>query len=211
MTYKNYVTKFSVALLSSIIGLSTAGAFNTVHETGDLLKEKEKQFTPELQFITSGNTGINLIGRFDMGYSSDSNLRFLIGTGTTDLEAGAFYKWVPYPDFEKQPAIGFTVGAQYARYEKSSKLDSKNEISFRIIPFTSKKFETEKGIFTPYASLPIGFTNYDSKSYTPVQLVLGSRYKHPDFDTCEFSAELGFNINDSDAHISFAAIFPAFE
>jgi len=203
--------KSYVSLILALFFSQYALAFNSLQETGDLLKESEKQLLPELQFVTSGNTGVNLIGRFDMGYDADSNLRFLVGTGATDVELGAYYKWVPYPDYDKQPAVGFSFGFEYARYKKENIATPKNDIGIRAAPFVSKKFETEKGLFTPYGSLSLGFNSYDSDRYTPVQLILGSRYKHPEFDTCDFSAELGFNLSDADAYFSVAAIFPAFE
>jgi hypothetical protein len=201
--FTRFLTLSSLAVLT--MTAPSAFAFYTVQESGDLLKPKEMQAGGEIQFITSGNDGVNFIGRLDKGLTDDSNLRFIAGAGTTDVFFAAYAKWVPFPDFEKQPAIGFSAGVQYGHYESS------NELGLRFIPFVSKKFDTEIGELAPYAALPLGFMNYDDEGYTPVQLTLGSRYKHPDFDSCEFNAELAFDVNDAFAYLAFGAIFPAFE
>lgn len=180
-------------------------AFYTVQETGDLLKPEQMQFGTELQFITTGDDGIDLVGRFDKGLTEDKNLRFEAGTGTTDAFFGGYLKWVPYPDFENQPAVGVDVGAHFANYEDES------ELTLRIIPFVSKRFESTQGDFTPFASLPLGFGTYNDDSISPFQLVVGSRYSHPDFEYCDFSVELGIKLNDAPTYFSVGAIFPAFE
>ncbi|OFZ13585.1 MAG: hypothetical protein A2Z20_04705 [Bdellovibrionales bacterium RBG_16_40_8] len=188
-----------------IFTANAAHAFYTVQESGDLLKPEQMQMAAELQFVTSGNDGINLLARFDKGFDNDSNLRFVGGLGTTDFILGGYFKWVPYPDYEEQPAIGFTFGAQLARYE------GENELSGRIIPFVSKKLDSDNGEFTPYVSLPFGFSNYNDHGRSPLQLVIGSRYRHQEFDKCDFNAEIGFDLNDAATYISLGAIFPAFE
>lgn len=179
-------------------------AFYTVQDTGELLKPEENQLSGEVQFITSGDEGVNAIAIYDRGIDEESNLRVTAGAGTTDVVIGAFYKWVPYPDFDKQPAIGFIFGAHYAHYE------DENELAGRIIPLVSKKFDSDLGLFTPYIAVPVALSNYDDDTNAPIQLVLGSRFRHHNFDHFDFNAELGFDINDSFAYISIGAIFPAF-
>jgi hypothetical protein len=201
--FKLPIYSLLIFTLTLIVGASTYAHY-TVQDTGDLLPEDKTQAAAELQLKTSGDEGLNVIGRLDKGFDSDSNLRFLFGAGTTDFEIGAFYKWVPFPDFEKQPAIGFTFGAHMARYT------GENELAARFIPLISKKFETDSGDFTPYFAIPMAFSNYNKDGFSPVQLVLGSRYKHPEFEHCDFTAELGFNLHDAFTYISVGAIFPAF-
>lgn len=195
--------KFQLFIVLILIP-TLALAHYTVQDTGDLLKEDEMQFSSEVQFVTSGDEGVNLIGRFDKGFDSDSNLRFLVGAGTTDFEIGAFYKWVPFPDFESQPAIGLTLGTHVAKYAGHT------ELGVRAIPFVSKKFETDHGDFTPYIALPLAYANYDHDGYSPIHLTLGTRYRHPDFEQCDFTAELGFDLHEAFSYVSIGAIFPAF-
>lgn len=196
---------FIATVLSLVCYPFSSHAFYSVHETGDLLKPEQMQIGGELQLITNNDEGVDLVGRFDKGFDEDRNLRFEVGTGTTDFFLGGYVKWVPYPDFEKQPALGVNFGAHYAHYE------SNNELTLRAIPFASKKIESTDGDFTPYVSLPLGLGTYDDDSVTPLQIVFGTRYHHPDFAHCDFSAELGIELNDAPTYFSISAIFPAFE
>lgn len=198
---RSLLGRFFLVLATIFLVSPAALAFYTVQDTGDLLDEKEYKFSAELQFITSGDDGVNVIGRFDTGFDEDSNFRFLAGVGTTDYVFGAFYKWVPYPDFEKQPAIGLTSGVQLAKYEDET------EMALRFIPFISKQFETDIGTLTPYTSLPVNIRHYDGETDMPVQLILGTRYRHPEYDEVEYTAELGFEIQDAVTFISFGVMF----
>jgi hypothetical protein len=202
-----------LATLIAVAGLflhPTPGhTFYSVHETGELLKPEEIQLGGEVQFVTNRDEGVNLIGRADKGFRDDMQFRLFAGSGTTDAQLGALLKWVPFPDTETQPAVGFDFGFHWAHY------DSNNELALRAIPFVSKKFVTETaGDFSPFAALPLALRNYDDDqggddAEFPVGLVLGSRYHHKDFEFCDFSAELGFNLAKSPAYFSVNLIFPA--
>src|SRR5690606_35892384 len=117
-----------------------AFAFYTLFETGDLLPEDKMQVSAEAQFVTSGDDGTNIIGRLDKGFDDESNLRFMAGVGTTDFQFGGFLKWVPFPDFGNQPAIGFTFGAHVARFDSEGRNESADvgdgtELALRVNPF----------------------------------------------------------------------------
>jgi hypothetical protein len=180
-------------------------AFYTFQDTGDLLKEGQMRWATEVQFITSGDDGANIIGRLDKGYSEEVNLRFEAGVGTTDYVFGGYVKWVPFPDFDKQPAIGFQGGVHVASFEDET------ELALRFTPFASKEFDTDIGLLTPYAALPFAFRSYNDESDIPLFFTLGSRYRHPEFQHCDFTAELGFDVSDAFSYLSIGAIFPAFE
>ncbi len=203
--FKNSSFSFTFVHIAIAAFSLQAQAYYTVQETGDLLKPEQKQAAGELQFITSGDDGINFIGRFDTGFDDESNLRFEGGIGTTDFFLGAYLKWVPYPDFDKQPATGVTFGAQYGH------LESENDVAVRAIPFVSKNFFSDHGSYSPYFSLPVAFSTYGEGNSLPIQAVLGSRYRHPDFEHCDFNFELGFDLNDSFSYVSLGAVFPVFE
>lgn len=195
-----------VLCFGALLHLSQALAFYSVQESGILVKENMWQPGAEIQLITNEDEGMNFLGRLDRGFNDESNFRFIAGTGTTSFVAGAFFKWVPFPDLESQPAVGFTVGGHVARYE------GENELALRLIPFASKSFEVDTGLLTPYVSLPIAFSDFADEDRTPIQLVIGSRYNHKEFEHCEFSAELGIELNDNaPTYISVNAIFPMFE
>ena len=198
--FNSWLTIFSFVSLFSL----PAQAFYTVQDTGDIIDFDKNQFSTQVQFVTNGDDGVNLIGFYDKGVDEESSFRAEVGTGTTDILLGVRYKWVPYPDFDKQPAIGFIFGFHYANFE------DENEIALRAIPILSKKLDSSVGLFTPYAALPIGFSNYDDDTETPIQLSLGSRFRHPNFSSCDFNVEVGFELSDAITYISVGAIFPAF-
>jgi hypothetical protein len=179
-----------------------ANAHYSFQDTGDLLAPGRFAVGSELQFVTSGDNGVNILGKFDGGFVEDLNYRFIVGSGNTDLQLSALLKWVPVPDYGKQPAFGITTGVLYARFE------DENELSLRVVPFTSKKFEVSFGTLTPYAALPVAVRTYDSDTDLPVQLALGSKYVHPDVSGTEFTAEIGFDIDKAFNYFSVGAIFP---
>src|SRR5690606_13854627 len=108
--------------------------------------------------------------------SDDSNVRGIIGFGTTDFQVGGFYKWVPIPDVEGQPAIGFAAGVLYARTE------GLNDLSLRFHPLISKQYQIDWGEITPYGSIPIGIRSIDGETDVPVQAVIGAELKTSHWD-----------------------------
>lgn len=185
-----------------LITVSQAQAYYTFQDTGSLLAPGEKAVGGELQFKTSDNSGTNILGRYDGGWKDDFNYRFLVGLGKIDFQAGAFVKWVPFPDHDKQPAIGVSFGGLLASF------DNDTEFAFRAIPFASKEFEVEFGQLTPYAAFPLGIRTYDGEEDSTAQFVLGSKYVHPDQPGAHYFAEFGIDIDDAFSYISFGATFP---
>lgn len=198
----------SAALLIATISFSQlANAFYTFQETGDLLAPDRYAVGTELQFRTSNGSGVNILGRVDGGFSDEWNYRGFIGLGDTDFQVGGHLKWVPFPDFEKQPAIGVTFGGHIASYAVGDR-GSKTEFALRTMPFISKSYEAEVGQFTPYASLPLGLRTYDEETDATVQLALGTRFIHPEMLGAHYFAEVGFNLDNVFAYISVGANFP---
>lgn len=192
-------------VLIALMASAPALAHYSVQDTGELLEPGRYAVGTELQFVTSGDDGANILGKFDAGFSDSFNFRGIVGTGDTDFQLQALVKWVPIPDFEKQPAFGVLAGPLYARYS------GENELSLRVVPFVSKKFEVEFGTLTPYAALPFAIRTYDSDTDAPFQFALGTKYSHPDLKGADFTAEIGFDIDKAYNYISFGAIFPLSE
>lgn len=193
---------FSDLLLAAAVVLLTlpAQAFYSTFTTGDMLAEDKYEAGVETQFVTSGDDGVNLVGRLDVGYNDESSFRGMLGFGVTDFQVGGFYKWVPIPDYDNQPAMGILAGAQYAKYNNES------EVALRVHPFLSKKFEVDFGDLTPYAALPIGLRSYDGDTDLPLQLALGSRLRTDHFEKIEWMAEIGMNLSDAFTYISVSAV-----
>lgn len=199
----------AAALMATMILSSPAFAFYTFQDSGDLLAPGRYATATEVQFLTSRDSGANFVGKIDGGLNDEFNFRATIGTGNTDFQIQGLLKWVPIPDYENQPAIGVTTGFLWARYEsRASRDETENEFSVRVIPFLSKKFETENmGAITPYVALPFAIRDYGSESDVPFNLALGTKYAHPDVQGVAFTAELGFDIDESFDYVSIGAIF----
>lgn len=199
---KIYCSLYTFSLIATFILTLPSYAYYSTMDTGDLLRQGNHKVSAETQFITDKGSGANFVGRFDSGLTFDSNIRGMIGFGTTDFHIGGFYKWVPIPDIDNQPAIGLLAGVLYARD------DGLNELSVRLHPLISKMFPLDFGDLTPYASLPIGLRSQDkkadrsSKVDVPVQIAAGAQLKTLHFERLLFNLELGFDINKAYTYIS---------
>ncbi len=192
------------ALLFSALnfGAKTSSAFMTVQESNELTPEGKYKIGAEPQFRTSDGSGFNFSGFFDRSLGEALSVRGTLGTGDTDFSAGASLKWVPYPDFDKQPAIGGKIGAYIWRE------GSENYTTFRIEPLVSKKFDTDIGTLIPYAAFPIMFNSGSNYNKTSLQIAAGAELQHPEADNMTFGAEAALNAKDAFAYVSvFATIY----
>jgi len=184
------------ALVLTFITSAQAFAFMEMAESGDVGGQGAYRVGLIPQVKTSDGSGANISGFFDTGLNDETSARLWLGSGDTDLLLGGTVKWIPIPDYNNQPAVGGRVGAFFFR--KSSE----SFTTFRFDPLISKKFETDLGLLTPYAAVPIMLVNHNSSSTTELQLTLGSEYVHPDVKKLRFGAELGFDVKDSFSYIS---------
>jgi hypothetical protein len=195
---KKYYASF--VLLLAALGFSPSSwAFYSTMDTGDLLEVGKYRLGAESQFITNEDTGVNGIARFDFGFNEEANVRAELGFGTTDIHIGGYFKWVPIPDYENQPAIGLTTGLLFAQYE------GETELSLRLHPIISKGFAVDFGKITPYASLPIGLRTYDHDTDVPVQLTLGSDLFFQEINLWHFKGEVGFDVSKAFTYLSIGA------
>ncbi len=187
--------------LSILFLLSPAHGYQSVLDTGDILPKDNYRATLEPQFVLSGDSGVNFIGRLDAAIDDTSEFGALLGAGATDFHTGFYYKMVPFPDYRNQPALALKFGFEYG------KRDEETEFIFRVVPIASKKFKTELGHFNAYVSAPVGIGQKDQATALSMQLVGGSKFNVPQFKNIDFAAEAGFSVNQSISYISFAAIF----
>lgn len=181
---------------------SNSMAFMTVQESNEITPAGKFKVGAEPQLRTSDGSGFNFSGFFDKSLSDSVSLRGQIGTGETDFSTGGSVKWVPYPDFDKQPAIGGKLGATFWREGSDS------YTTFRIEPLVSKKFDTDIGLVIPYAAFPIMFNNGNNYNKTSLQIAAGAEFHHPETDNMTFGAEFALNARDSFSYISvFATIY----
>ncbi|MCB0348454.1 MAG: hypothetical protein KDD37_06435 [Bdellovibrionales bacterium] len=169
---------------------------------GSILPEDKFRAGAELQGVLNENDGINLAGHFDMGLNESTELLLEAGTGAQDFFGSLQFKYVPFPDFEKQPAIGFIFGTTLA----SESGDSDTLLNLKA--FVSKGFETDMGYVTPYTALAVNLALTDNNDNDPLQLILGSKYKHPNWENTYLFAELGVDVSDA---FNYIAVYLTYE
>lgn len=183
---------FTALLLASL----PSGAFMTVQESNEITPAGKYKIGMEPQVRLSDGTGINFTGFFDRGINDEGSFRAWVGTGDTDLTAGGSLKWVPFPDYGSQPAVGLKVGGSYWREH------DENFFTVRLDPIVSKKFESDIGLFIPYVAIPVMFHSGQDKDQTGIQVAAGTEFLHTEADNMTFGAEVGFDAKDSFSYIS---------
>lgn len=203
LTQKRAKNLLLIAFGLILIPCASFGYYSTL-DTAELLKPGEYQAGIEPQYIFDNYPGVNVIGHFDMGASDSGNLKFLVGSGRTSFQGGAYYKIVPIPDIEGQPGIGVFGGVLYAYQNNTSALN------FRLHPEISKKFKSvDAGEITPYGSIPFGIDFAGTNTYYPVQLAVGTRWLPPTMKHMNFWAEFGFELDSAAfSYISLGLTIP---
>lgn len=193
-----------IALLGLMTFCSPAFAYFDVMDTGEIMASGRYKLTPEIQFITDGG-GANIGTNFDLGLSEDMGLRFQAGAGDTDFSLGAFFKYMPFPDTDSQPAIGFNLGVVYAHDAGDA------DYTLRWEPIVSKKFGFDWGGLTPYGSIPLGINhrgssryNHDHNNFT-VQAAVGTQVDLKTLPDVGLMAEVGFDLNKANSYVTFGA------
>ncbi|MDG0817317.1 hypothetical protein [Bdellovibrio svalbardensis] len=199
MNFAKYVTS------SFVLGLflsSTANAYLSIAESGELLPQGSYQVGFEPQLLTSKNSGGNFDLFFDTTVNESTSARILLGGGTIDFNAFGSVKWVPFPDVDKQPAMGLRFGAGIARDE------DENIIQLQFAPLVSKKYDTEYGLAVPYLSVPFTFLNTKKENYVATNLAVGSEFHYHEWNNMTLGGEIGLDLNKSWSYISVFATFP---
>ncbi len=188
-------------LISLVILASSVGkAYLVTNESGEI-NFKNYRVGLEPQFKLSDGSGVNFSTFFDAPISEDQSVRARLGFGDTDFYAGGSWKWIPFPDFGSQPAIGGKVEGIVGR-EGGDSL-----VNVRFHPIVSKKFELELGTFLPYGSIPLGIQNFRSQNDFQAQLNLGSEVFFEQLPQWNFGTELGFNLSKAYTSITISAAY----
>ena len=200
---KNQFTKWAQIIsifISAFLLSRVSHAFLTVNETAELLPKNYYNLGLAPQVLLSDGGGANLGAFADAHISDDVDGRITIGGGTTDFFTQASLKWVPFPDVDKQPAIGGRAAVIYARS------DSEDLVGFQITPLFSKRADTRYGDMIPYVALPITFFNGKHHSYTASQFTVGAEWytwkdKH-------IGGELNLDLSNSVSSLAVYFTFP---
>src|SRR3954464_13635757 len=109
-----------LALAALLLVSQPASAFFTTLDTGDVVQPDHYRAMIAPQIIFNKFDGTNFLASFDTGIAEDQQVRAQIGFGEVDFQLGGRYKWVPFPDVEGQPAIGFIGGFTWAKINHDS-------------------------------------------------------------------------------------------
>lgn len=175
-------------------------AYLSVNETAELLPEGYSKFGFAPQLRVSDGGGLNVSAHFDTYVTDNFNGRFEIGGGKTDFWTQASLKWVPFPDIERQPAMGVRTAVIYSRDEN---IDFYN---VQVAPMLSKVADTRYGKMIPFIALPITFINTRDFSETASQFTVGAEwFSNRDM---HIGAEIDLNLSKTFTSISTFISFP---
>lgn len=194
-------TKTCTIVIALCLITPLAQAYLTIGESADVTPQGTLKIGIEPQIRLSEGSGANMSVFLDGGIREDLSWRALLGAGETDLVLNGSLKWVPYPDFEKQPAIGFRGDISVGREAEET------FTVVRIAPMVSKQVQSDYVLFTPYVALPVGMQGYRGKSETLAQLALGSDIHMNEYENAHFNIELGTNLNRAFSYLSFNFVY----
>jgi|GEM_PF-728277 len=195
----------------SLFLLSQTGLANlslSLSETAELIKENQYRVGVAPQLLLEGGGGSNVGVFFDLPVEEEMNARFIIGSGggsgSVDFWTTASVKWVPFPDYQNQPAIGLRGAIIYARKAKEN--IKENFYALQITPIISKIVDTRWGKMNPYFGLPLTAIYNNTKNVMATQFIIGSEWlEREDF---QLGAELDLNLSNTNTALTLHANFP---
>jgi hypothetical protein len=189
--------QLSLMLFLGLFSSSALGAFGLL-ESAEIIPKGIYRVGLAPQLYLGNGGGVDGSAYLDMNINPDTNTRFEIGTGVTDFWAAASAKWVPFPDYEKQPAIGFRGKLIYMREQNT------NLYNTQITPIFSKKYNTEHGLFIPYAGIPMTFIYEKStNNFMITKLCVGSEWVTN--STFQTGGELSVDLYNGGSAYTFTA------
>ncbi len=166
---------YKILLLSFVCYSIPATALTPFADSGKLLRPGKNEFSAHTQIISQKEEGtdFNFFMQMDESFLKrrDLNIRYFAGIGESGFLTGSFLKWVPFPDYQYQPAIGGGIGLSYNLLNTRT-----HYFSLHLRPLISKEFGTAVGKFIPYLAFPgsIRIENF-SKVQFPLRISMGIR------------------------------------
>ncbi len=193
-------------VLTLLMAAVPASAYYSVLDTGEILPSGLYKLTGNMQVLTE-NSKLNLGVRGDMGISDEFGLRVIGGFGEMDTFLGAMFKWMPIPDVDKQPAMGFGIGLIYGND------DDMTDVTIRFEPLISKTFEYQGTVFTPYGAVPLGLRmrDHDNDSLdsdkATLQMVGGVQVQVEKWKSLQFIGEIGVDLTEAPGFLNFGVVY----
>lgn len=195
--------KYPLSLFFSLIfPVMSLANYLTIGESGEVIQPGTYRLGGSLQTYSAGNGGLNVGGFLDAGWKEDLSSRFLFGVGSVEYQMGASLKYIPFPDYGNQPALGIRSAIWLSRFDEIS------VTTLQFAPMASKKIDINKGKLTSYVALPINIVAMKNQNVTATQFTVGAEYEHPEVQDVFFAAELQINLNKSDSGLAFFASIP---
>lgn len=194
--------KFAKYFVLGLFLSSSAHAYLSIAESGELVPAGKYQVGVEPQLLTNKGGGANFNVFFDTNINEATSARITMGAGAVDFNAFVSAKWMPFPDVDNQPAMGLRAGAGLARDE------DENLLQLQLAPLLSKRFDTEYGLAVPYLAVPFTFLNTKEENLVASNLTVGSEFHYADWNQVTLGGEVGFDLNKSYSYISIFATFP---
>ena len=192
--------KKTILAFVATLSMNSAFGFLTINETAEILPENFYKIGIAPQLFISDGGGFNVDVYADMHLFDDVDGRITFGMGEIDFSAQASVKWVPFPDIDRQPAMGLRAAIGHVRDE------DQNFIHLQLTPIISKKADTRYGNMIPYVGLPITNISHTDASFTATQFTMGAEWFPR--DDRHIGAELNLNMNKSISSISIFCSFP---
>ena len=196
------MTLISLSLISGLFFSTAQAGYLSLGESGEILPESTFQFGVAPQVITNGDGGFNIAVFLDAAWTDSLSSRFMLGAGEVDFYISGSAKYIPFPDVDRQPAIGLKLSLWYARDGAA------NINTLQLAPMVSKKYQTSHGLFVPYAAYGISNYSVAGNSKTGDQFFIGSDWKNPDFDNINLTGEVAMSLKDSTSSVSVFVSVP---
>ena len=194
------ISKMVLVLASGLAALffftpQPSFAFLFTGESAEIVGPENFELSVLPQLKLSDGSGFNFAAALRTQFNESSSMGAHIGFGDTDFFGGAHFKWTPFPDFERQPAVGFKFEGLVGREEQETLFGG------RVHTIVSKKFDTNAGQFIPYASLPLGMVSFRNNYDFQMQLVAGTEFIREPQSKWKFGAELGVNLQKTFTYV----------
>lgn len=178
-------------ILATLFFANFAMAYQSLLSTGDMVQPQQFQVLGYIESIFDELDGVNANVRGTYGMTDELQGDLELGVGEFDVMLGAFIKWVPIPDYEKQPAIGVRAGISYIDTDRYS------QTSISAMPFVSKGVDSPQGRFTPYIGFPLAVNSNSNDTYFSSRIAFGTEWTHPEQKQIHVVAELGLELSKS--------------
>lgn len=164
-------------------------------ESAEIIAPENFELSVLPQLKLSDGTAFNFAAGVKTQFNESTSMGAHIGFGDTDFFGSAHFKWTPFPDFDRQPAVGFKFEGLVGREGQETLFGG------RVHTIVSKKFETNMGLFVPYASLPLGMVSFRNNYDFQMQLVAGTEFLREAQSKWKFGAELGVNLQKTFTYV----------